>query len=135
MQRRVDDKLRGLATLPLAAGSARDELTALGRLCDVVRVEEGAVLQREGASVSFCWSIVRGEVAMSRQDHPLAMASSGAWLLDGISGARREGAATTIVAMTDLEVVVFGRREMQGALASVPSLTRAVKRASGRADA
>ena len=127
MQSRIDDKLRGLATLPLGARSSRDELTRLGRLCDVVHVEEGAVLQAEGSSARFCWSIVRGEVALSRHDRPLAIASSGAWLLDGMSGATPDGAATTIVAMTDLDLVVFGRRELQGALDSIPSLARAMR--------
>ena len=129
MHGRRDEKLRGLATLPLGAGSSHDELIRLGRACDVVHVEEGAVLQTEGAAANFCWSIVRGAVTMLRHDHPLAVASSGAWLLDGMSGASPQGAATTIVAMTDLDLVVFGRREIRGALDSIPSLARAVRHA------
>jgi hypothetical protein len=131
MRTRHDDKLHGLATLPLGVGSSRADLTALGRLCDVVRVEEGTVLQAEGGSARFCWSIVRGAASISRHDHPQAVATSGAWLLDGLSTAP-DGAMTTVVAMTDLDVVVFGRREIRGAVHSVPSLARAVRSAQAR---
>jgi CRP-like cAMP-binding protein len=133
MRSRVDEKLQGLATLPLGEGTSRDELTRLGRLCDVVRVEEGTVLQTEGSSARYCWSIVRGAVAMSREDHPLAVASSGAWLLDGMSPSSPDGAAATIVAITDLELVVFGRREIQGAVDTIPSLARGLRLVAGRA--
>ena len=128
MQRTLDQKLRALASLPLGDGPSHDELLTLGRLCDVVRVEEGAVLQREGSTARFCWSVLQGAAALSRQDQPVAVASSGAWLLDGLATGGRDGAATTIVAMTDLDLLVFGRREMWGAVESIPTLRRALLR-------
>ena len=121
---RVDQKLNRMSMGGIADGATARELLRLGRACDLLRVPAGTVLQHEHERSQWCWAIVDGVATMSRDGRAVAVAAPGTWVLDGLSSDR--SAVTTMMTASDVELVVFGRREMLCALEEIPALARAV---------
>jgi hypothetical protein len=83
------------------------------------------VIQREGSPARWRYWITGGSAVISHHDEPLAVCRAGSWLPAG-----RTQVTTTIEAIDDLELLVFGRREYEAACASVPEFARLTARAS-----
>lgn len=120
--RRRDPYLDHLARVPMFSTCSRDELATIARHADVIAFEAGKVLIREGQLGQEFWVIGSGKVRVERSGSEVNLLGPGDFagelaLLD--PGPRN----ATVVAATDGEAIVIGRREFFGLLAEAPGLT------------
>jgi CRP-like cAMP-binding protein len=116
-----DAYLDNLATVPLFAALSKKDLQRIARASDEVTVEKGRVLVQEGTSGHEAFVIVEGTATVERKGLTVASLGPGNHfgelaLLDG--GPR----TATVIATSDLRVLVLGQREFSGVLDSVPGL-------------
>ncbi len=104
---------------------SRQELERIASVSDVVDVEAGYVLMREGRSGSECFVISQGEAAVFVNGNQVARLGRGALVgeMSLIDGGPR---SATVVAMTPMKVVLFARPAFSATLASFPAVSSAV---------
>ncbi len=105
-----------------AACSARD-LRKVRSSLDEIHVDAGEVLCEEGATGHEFFLIVNGTAAVKRKGRKVATLGPGKWfgelaLLD------RQPRSATIVAETDMDLLVLEQRHFLGLLDTMPSLSR-----------
>jgi CRP/FNR family cyclic AMP-dependent transcriptional regulator len=105
-----------------AACSARD-LRKVRSSLDEIHVDAGEVLCEEGATGHEFFLIVSGTAAVKRKGRKVATLGPGQWfgelaLLD------RQPRSATIVAETDMDLLVLEQRHFLGLLDTMPSLSR-----------
>ena len=110
----TDGKLSSIATGLLHLRNR--EVRELGRLADLVSVDDGAVLVHEGGREPWSYCVVHGAALLSHQESPVAIAGPGSWLLGHVPGERREPARLHVVAGDALEVLAFRPSELETAL-------------------
>lgn len=104
---------------------SRQELERIASVTDVVDVEPGYVLTREGRTGSECFVISEGDAAVFVHGKQVARLGRGALVgeMSLIDGGPR---SATVVAMTPMRVVLFSRPAFSGTLASLPAVSSAV---------
>jgi CRP/FNR family cyclic AMP-dependent transcriptional regulator len=117
-----DEKLEHLAHVRLFSALNKKELTLVGRASDEVRVPSGKVLVEEGAAGHEFFLILDGQAVVRRGGRRVAMLGPGQYfgemaLLD------RGPRTATVVADTDMNLLVLGQREFSGLLDQVPALS------------
>ena len=117
-----DEKLEHLAQVRLFSSLNKKELRLVGRASDQVRVPNGKVLVEEGAVGHEFFLILDGQAVVRRGGRRIAMLGPGQYfgemaLLD------RGPRTATVVADTDMDLLVLGQREFAGLLDQVPSLS------------
>jgi CRP/FNR family cyclic AMP-dependent transcriptional regulator len=105
-----------------AACSARD-LRKVRSSLDEIHVDAGEILCEEGATGHEFFLIVSGTAAVKRKGRKVATLGPGQWfgelaLLD------RQPRSATIVAETDMDLLVLEQRHFLGLLDTMPSLSR-----------
>jgi CRP/FNR family transcriptional regulator, cyclic AMP receptor protein len=120
--RSKDSKLDQLGRVRLFRACSKKELTTIGRASDEVRVSAGKTLCEEGAAGHEFYLILDGKASVKRGGRKVATLGPGDYfgelaLLD--RGAPRNA---TVVADTDMELVVLGQREFSGVLDEVPGI-------------
>lgn len=121
-----------LESLEPFRGCSRQELERIASVSDVVDVEAGHVLTREGRRGSECFVIADGDAAVFVAGKQVARLGRGALIgeMSVIDGGPR---SATVVAATPMRVVLFARPAFSATLASMPSVANAVLTAlSGR---
>ncbi len=120
---RKDTHLDHLARVPLFAACSRRELQKIAKASDEVTVPEGKVLVEQGTVAREAFVIVKGRATVKRGTRKVATLSAGDYfgelaLLD------RGSRTATVVADSELTVLVLGSREFTGILDEVPLLAR-----------
>src|SRR5437660_12869892 len=113
--------LEHLARVPLFAACSKKDLQTLARATEDVRVPAGKVLVQEGKPGQEFFLIVDGEAIVRRGGRKIAKLGPGQYfgelaLLD------RGPRSATVVAETDMRLLVLGQREFSGVIDDVPGL-------------
>jgi CRP-like cAMP-binding protein len=116
-----DEKLEHLAHVRLFSALNKKELRLVGRASDEVQVRAGRVLVEEGAVGHEFFLILDGQAVVRRGGRRVAMLGPGQYfgemaLLD------RGPRTASVVADTDMNLLVLGQREFTGLLDQVPPL-------------
>ena len=118
----ADRKLEHLANVRMFSSLNRKELSLVAKAADVVTVKAGNEVVQEGSPGHEFFLILDGEASVKRGKRKIATLGAGSYfgemaLLD------RGPRSATIVADTDLKLVVLGQREFMGLLDQVPALS------------
>ena len=119
--RRKDEYLQHLAHVPLFTACSKKELQTIARASDDVEVPKGKVLVEEGKPGHEFFLILDGTASVKRGKKEIAKLGKGQYfgelaLLD------RGPRSASVVATSDLDVLVLGQREFAGVIDEVPSL-------------
>lgn len=118
----ADRKLEHLANVRMFSSLNRKELSLVAKAADVVSVKAGSEVVQEGSPGHEFFLILDGEAVVKRGKRKIATLGPGNYfgemaLLD------RGPRSATIVADSDLKLVVLGQREFMGLLDQVPALS------------
>jgi CRP-like cAMP-binding protein len=116
-----DAYLDHLAEVPLFSACSRKDLEKIARASDEVEVSAGRKLVEEGHLGHEFFLILEGKAAVSRSGKAVAEVGPGQYfgelaLLD------RGPRTATVVADTDMKLLVLGQREFLGVLDEIPGL-------------
>lgn len=128
---RTDRKLSRLQDVPLFRRCDRREIETIGRLGDLLKVEEGRVLIQEGRSDNEALVIVEGSVSVSRDGVVVATLGPGD-VVGEVAALDRGRRTATVTAITPVEVLVFDPRSFASLLYEVPGITRVLVTEMGR---
>lgn len=125
MRRTDDPKVAALGELPLFRSCRTADLLRAASLLDETHVREGTALINEGGAATAFFIIRRGTASVRRADHVLAILEDGDFfgeiaLLDG------GGRTASVVAETDLELLVCDPRAFQRLINEVPNVAERV---------
>ena len=112
-----------LKQVPLFAACSRKDLQLVARRAEEVRVAAGTAIVNEGDDGHEFFVILDGTARVSRQGRKIATLGPGSGFgeLALLENAARNA---TIVADTEMELVVLGQREFAGLLDEVPGFAR-----------
>jgi CRP/FNR family transcriptional regulator, cyclic AMP receptor protein len=114
-----DGKLEHLAQVRLFSTLNKRELTLVGKASDEVRVPAGKVLVSEGAAGREFYLILEGQAIVRRGGRRVAMLGPGQYFGE-LSLLDRGPRTATVVADTDMALLVLGQREFSSILEAVP---------------
>jgi len=108
-----------LASVPLFSALSKKDLGVVARSVDEVDVEAGRTLVTEDRTGHEFFLILDGEAVVHRNNRKVALLGPGQWfgemaLLD------RGPRTATVVAATDMRLLVLAQREFAGLLDSMP---------------
>lgn len=117
--------LDSLSQVPLFSSMSKRDLQKIAKASDEVAVPSGRVLIEQGTRGREAFVVIDGSATVKRNGRKVATVGPGAHfgelaLLDG--GTR----TATIVADSDMKVLVIGQREFSGVLDEVPGLAHKV---------
>jgi len=120
---RSDAFIEHLARVPLFSACSKRDLALVARRAEDVRVEAGKVLVTEGEAGHEFFAIVAGTARVARRGKRVASLGPGSAFgeLALLDKAPRNA---TVVAETDMELVVLGQREFAGIIDEVPGFAR-----------
>lgn len=116
-----DSKLDDLGRLWLFSSLSKKELQTIARRADEVRVPEGKVLTAEGKPGHEFFLIVDGQATVERNGRTIATLTPGQYFGE-LSLLDRGPRSATVVASTEMDLLVLGQREFSGLLDEVPGL-------------
>ena len=119
--RRKDQYLDHLAKVPLFSACSKKELQTIARASDDVSVPKGKVLVEEGKPGHEFFLILDGDASVKRGKKEIAKLGPGQYfgelaLLD------RGPRSASVIAKSDMDVLVLGQREFAGVIDEVPTL-------------
>jgi CRP/FNR family cyclic AMP-dependent transcriptional regulator len=114
-----DGKLEHLAQVRLFSTLNKKELTLVGKASDEVQVPAGKVLVSEGTAGHEFYLIREGQAIVRRGGRRVAMLGPGQYFGE-LSLLDRGPRTATVVADTDMAVLVLGQREFAAILEAVP---------------
>jgi len=117
--------LKHLASIPLFSSCSNRDLQKIARASDEISIDEERVLVEQGAIGHECFVIIEGNAVVKRGNRRVADLGPGDHfgelaLFDG--GPR----TASVIAETDMKVLVLGQREFAGLLDEVPGLAHKV---------
>ncbi|HEY5247586.1 MAG TPA: cyclic nucleotide-binding domain-containing protein [Dermatophilaceae bacterium] len=117
--------LEQLASVPLLRSCSKRELERVARVADEVHLEAGRTVVEEGHPGNECYVIISGSATVSREGTVIAEIGPGDHFgeLAVLDGGPR---TASVLATTDLDLLVIGRREFTALLEDVPGLTHKV---------
>lgn len=129
-------RFAALRAHPLLASCSRDELRLLDSLGAVVQRPAGQLLLTQGMIGRECFVVLDGSVAIARNGEVLTVLGAGS-LVGELSLLSGEPRNATVMAVTDVALLVLSPREF-GQLLTIPPiraavLARADERAADRA--
>jgi CRP/FNR family transcriptional regulator, cyclic AMP receptor protein len=116
-----DSKLDHLAQVRLFSALSKKELNQIGRASDEVTIRAGKTLVAEGSTGHEFFLILEGSALVKRNGRKIATLSPGQYfgeLALLVRGPRN----ATVVADSDMRLLVLGQREFSGLLDEVPGL-------------
>lgn len=114
-----DEKLEHLAQVRLFSTLNKKQLSLVGKASDEVRVPAGKVLVTEGTAGHEFYLILGGQAIVRRGGRRVAMLGPGQYFGE-LSLLDRGPRTATVVADTDMALLVLGQREFAAILESVP---------------
>jgi CRP/FNR family cyclic AMP-dependent transcriptional regulator len=122
-----DTYLDHLAEVPLFAAASRKDLQKIARASDEVDVKSGRVLVDQGRPGHEFFLILDGSASVRRNNRKVAELGPGQYFGE-LSLLDRGPRTATVVADTDMKVLVLGQREFLGVLDDVPGLAYKILR-------
>lgn len=116
-----------LASVPLFSTCSKKELQAVARASDEVALPAGKTLCEQGSVGREAFIIIDGVAEVRRNKKKVATLGAGACVGELALLDHRPRTAT-VVASTDLKVLVIGTREFAGIIDSVPPLAHRLLR-------
>lgn len=116
-----DKKIQHLADTWLFSGCSQRELAQIARTCDEVEVKAGKELISQGALGREMFVVRSGEAAVKRNGRKIATVGAGGYFgeLSLLSSLPRN---STIVALSDMSLLVLGAREFGALLDEMPTI-------------
>jgi cAMP-dependent protein kinase regulator/CRP/FNR family cyclic AMP-dependent transcriptional regulator/cGMP-dependent protein kinase 2 len=125
---RRDDYLEFLSTLGPFTACSPTELRTIARASTLVARESGNVLVRRGASVREFFVLASGSAVIIRDGLPDVAMRPGDWFGD-VDLLSKSAASATVIALTDVELVVMSYPEFSALFDGVRSFRRRLVRA------
>ena len=125
MARGKDSKLDHLAQVRLFSACNKKELGLIGKASDEIAVPAGKVLCEQGKPGFEFYLILDGEASVKRNGKKIASLTPGRYFGE-LSLLTRYPRNATVVADTDMELLVLGQREFSGLLDEVPGMAHKV---------
>jgi len=116
-----DIYLDHLAQVPLFSTCSRKDLQKLGKASDEIEVKQGKVLVEEGKPGHEFFLIEDGTAEVRRNNRKVATLARGQFFGE-LSLLDRGPRSATVVAETDMTLVVLGQREFLGVIDEVPAM-------------
>jgi CRP/FNR family cyclic AMP-dependent transcriptional regulator len=116
-----------LAEVPLFSACTRKDLEKISRASDEVQVKAGRVLVEEGRPGHEFFLILEGNATVRRGKRKVADLGPGQYFGE-LSLLDRGPRTASVVADTDMRVLVLGQREFLGVLDDVPGLAYKILR-------
>jgi CRP-like cAMP-binding protein len=116
-----DIYLDHLAQVPLFSTCSRKDLQKLGKASDEIEVKAGKVLVEEGRPGHEFFLIEDGTAEVRRKNRKVATLGRGQFFGE-LSLLDRGPRSATVVANTDMTLVVLGQREFLGVIDEVPAM-------------
>ena len=122
-----DVYLDHLAEVPLFSAASKQDLAKIARASDEVTVKAGRVLVEEGRTGHEFFLILEGTATVRRKNRKVNQLGPGQYF--GELALLDKGPRTaTVVADTEMKVLVLGQREFLGVLDEVPGLAYKILR-------
>jgi NTE family protein len=121
-----------LPDLELFHGCRSRELREFGQLCTTVSVRSGRVLCRQGEIGRECFVIVAGRADVFIDNARVATVAKGDLVGELALLADRASRTATVVATTDMRLLVLTRREFAALAESAPGVLQRVLREATR---
>jgi CRP/FNR family cyclic AMP-dependent transcriptional regulator len=112
-----------LAQVPLLSALTRKELKQVARLVDEIQRPEGTVLAEEGESGREFFLLLDGKADVLRGKKKIASLGPGKFFGE-ISLIDRQPRTASVVAATDVTLLLVGVREFSSLLDRIPSISR-----------
>lgn len=119
--RRKDQYLEHLGKVPLFSACSKKELQTIARASDDVEVPAGKVLVEEGKPGHEFFLIEDGTAEVRRNNRKVATLARGQFFGE-LSLLDRGPRSATVIANTDMTLVVLGQREFLGVIDEVPAM-------------
>jgi CRP/FNR family transcriptional regulator, cyclic AMP receptor protein len=116
-----DIYLDHLSQVPLFSTCSRKDLQKLGKASDEIAVKEGKVLVEEGKPGHEFFLIEDGTAEVRRKNRKVATLGRGQFFGE-LSLLDRGPRSATVIADTDMTLVVLGQREFLGVIDEVPAM-------------
>ena len=116
-----DIYLDHLAQVPLFSTCSRKDLQKLGKASDEIEVKAGKVLVEEGRPGHEFFLIEDGTAEVRRNNRKVATLARGQFFGE-LSLLDRGPRSATVIANTDMTLVVLGQREFLGVIDEVPAM-------------
>ena len=110
-----------LAQVPLFSTCSRKDLQKLGKASDEIEVKQGKVLVEEGKPGHEFFLIEDGTAEVRRNNRKIATLARGQFFGE-LSLLDRGPRSATVIAGTDMTLVVLGQREFLGVIDEVPAM-------------
>jgi CRP-like cAMP-binding protein len=120
---RRDAFIDHLQEVPLFAACSRKDLQLVAKRAEDVRVAGGKTIISEGETGHEFFVILEGTARISRHGRKVATIGPGA-AFGELALLEKAPRNSTIVAETDMELVVLGQREFAGLIDEVPGFAR-----------
>ncbi len=127
---RRDDFIDHLQQVPLFAACSRKDLQLVARRAEDVKVSAGKALISEGDTGHEFFVILEGAARVTRHGRKVATLGPGD-AFGELALLEKAPRNSTIVADTDMELVVLGQREFAGLIDEVPGFARQAPRRHG----
>ena len=116
-----DIYLDHLAQVPLFSTCSRKDLQKLGKASDEIEVKQGKVLVEEGKPGHEFFLIEDGTAEVRRNNRKIATLGRGQFFGE-LSLLDRGPRSATVIANSDMTLVVLGQREFLGVIDEVPAM-------------
>ena len=116
-----DIYLDHLAQVPLFSTCSRKDLQKLGKASDEIEVKQGKVLVEEGKPGHEFFLIEDGTAEVRRNNRKVATLARGQFFGE-LSLLDRGPRSATVIANSDMTLVVLGQREFLGVIDEVPAM-------------
>jgi CRP-like cAMP-binding protein len=110
-----------LATVPLFSALSRNELRRLVQAAEELDADAGAELVTEGRVGREFFLILEGQAVVRRQHRKVATLGPGQWFGE-LSLLDNEPRSASVLAATDMKLLVLGQGEFAGLLETVPGI-------------
>ena len=124
---RKDDKLDQLGRMWLFSACSKRDLQMIGRASDEVDVPAGKALTEEGKAGHEFYLILDGQASVRRNGKKVATLGPGQYFGE-LSLLDKGPRSATVVADTDMRLLILGQREFNGTLDEVPGLAHKLLR-------
>jgi CRP/FNR family cyclic AMP-dependent transcriptional regulator len=118
---RGDSHLDKLAEVPLFSACSRKDLQRIAKASDEVEVKSGRVLVDQGKTGHEFFLILDGTATVRRNDRKVAELGPGSYFGE-LALLSREPRDASVVASSDMKLLILGQREFTGLIDSVPGL-------------
>ena len=111
-----------LANVPLFSALSKRDLQRVAKASDEVAIEAGRTLVEQGRTGHEFFLILEGEAVVRRNNRKVATLGPGEYFGE-LAILDRGPRSASVVANTDMRVLVLGQREFVGVLDSIPGMS------------